>query len=451
MGAVNRRTLMIATPLVAVLTLMIGLRVGAGEAVQTAQVIAAAPGRPTPAGTPYAWQILTYLEDQGVRETVAMRDLVVVARGHGAEVRWTGASNEDGIAEANFVLPGDGPVEIEVLRAGAKEPLARGTVEPRARPITVGEARARPSKREGQPIDVHVEGQRLVVGFPTPLWVQIGGAKSLHVDPEPGLLADAPVMGCDGWAEIAVTAQSHVIGLSLATHEPDGVWIGALPVAPGSFFVGSPRWIAEGTPSAAVLVAPNPRTVVYAEIDDETGRVAAAALDVKSEPGDPTPRAHWPLPAMAPGLHWLVVSGEPRGAETLAGAAIARPFLVGHLVEDPHGVRETEACSLGPWLARHSATGFPRWLALDGMDTRGAKNRARYRAGMFIGLASLLSAALLEVLLLLRSARESRAALALASEEEGAAPVKPGGNLLLGVLVAVLGFAFLAALLIAKA
>ena len=438
---------MIAAPLVAVATLMVGLRIGAGEAVQTAQVIAAAPGRPTAAGTPYAWQILTYLEDQGVRETVAMRDLVVIARAHGAETRWAGASNEDGIAEASFTLPGDGPVDLEVLRAGAKEPLARGTVAARPRSITVGETRARPSKRDGQPIDVHVEGQRLVVGFPTPLWVKIGSAKSLDVEPEPGLVADAARLGCDGWAEIPVTAQSHVIGLTLKAHDPNGVWIGALPVAPGSFFVGSPRWIAEGTPAEAVLVAPNPRTVVYAEIDDETGRVAAAALDVKVEGGDPTPRAHWTLPAMAAGLHWLVVSGDPRGAETLAGAAIARPFLVGKA----DGVRETEACSMGPWLARHSAGGFPRWLALDGMDTRGAKNRARHRAGMAIGLLSLLSAALLEVLLLLRSARETRATMAAAMAEHAAAPSKPGGNLGVGLLVAVLGFAFLAALLIAKA
>ena len=438
---------MIAAPLVAVLTLMAGLRIGAGEAVQTAQVFAAAPGSATPAGTPYAWQILTYLEDQGVRETIPMRDLVVVARRGASEARWTGASDEDGIAEANFTLPGDGSVAIEVLRAGAKEPLARGTVEARPRAITVGEVRARPSKRDGHPIDVFVEGERLVVGFPTPIWVQSDGVKSLHVDPEPGLLADVPLLTCDGWAEIPVTAQSHVIGLQLTTRDPDGVWFGALPVAPGSFFVGSPRWIAENTQSAAVIVAPNPRTVVYAEVDDATGRVAAAALDVKVEPGDPTPRAHWTLPAMAAGLHWLVVSGEPRGAETLGGAAIARPFLVG---KTP-GINESDACSVGPWLARHSVGGFPRWLAIDGMETRGANNRARHRAGMAIALIALLSAAILEVLLLLRSARETREAMARATADEDAAPAKPVGSLVVGVLVAVLGFAFLAALLIAKA
>ncbi len=204
-----------------------------------------------------------------------------------------------------------------------------------------------------------------------------------------------------------------------------------------------------------MLVAPNPRNVVYAEVDDDHGRVFAAALPVVVEQGDPVPRARLTIPGLANGLHWLVVSGEPRGAEHLAGAAIAKPFLVGASPEF-----KERLCGLGPWLAQRPPTnGFPRWLALDGMQTRGAKNRARHRMGLVIGLGSLLLAAVLEILLLTAASREARAVMMLA-EREGGAPDEdvgkvvtqaPGGGLAIAILVALLGFALLAALMIARA
>lgn len=437
----NRRALMIAAPLVAVGTLMVGLRIGAGEAVETAQVWTAPPGKPTATGTPYAWQLLTYLEDQGVRETIAMQDLEVVARGSGGEARWTGASNADGIAEPGFVLPGTGPVAIEVKRHGVT--LAEGTLTvPAPWSITTGEAFARPTKLEGHPMKVLVEGGRLVPGWPTSLWIEIDKAKGPKAEPEPGLSVEAPGAACDGWAELPVTARAHIAGLELKTTEPDGTWFGALPVAPGALFVGMPRWLPEDTADRAVVVAPVARTTAYVEIDDEHGRVAAAALELKAEPGDPSPRATWVIPPLAAGLHWLVVAGSPLDATQMKGATIARPFLVG-------GGR-TEACRVGPYLAQHAPVGFPRELAIDGMATRGAKNRLRHRIGMAIGLVSLLAAATLETLLLLRAAREAKDALARAAAEEDEVPSKPGGNLTVGLLVALLGFAFLAALLVAK-
>jgi hypothetical protein len=353
---------------------------------------------------------------------------------------------------------------------GEPLPLATGMVEWTTPPLWGREraddgsrAVARPSKREGTlPIDVLVEGERLVVGFDTTLWVHVaerGGAAShvaIEVSPEPGLVVDrSPKVQCDGFAELTATAQAHVVGMEITAKADDGakrgVWFGALPVAPGAFFVGHPRFVPEGRAETAVLVAPNPRKVVYAEIDDEHGRVFAAALPVTSEPGDGVPRARLDMPVLARGLHWIVVSGEPRGAERMTGATIAKPFLVG----GDAAVRPDEPCSLGPWLARRPAAGFPRWLAVDGMATRGASNRARHRAGMLIGLVSLFAAAVLEVLLLTAASREARAALLLA-ELDAAAPADritakaPGGGIAVALLVALLGFALLAALMIAK-
>ncbi|HVJ92399.1 MAG TPA: hypothetical protein VM580_21510, partial [Labilithrix sp.] len=323
----------------------------------------------------------------------------------------------------------------------------------------------RPSKREGTiGLDVLVEGERLVVGFETPVWVRVvpptdadAARVTLHVDPEAGLRVDKDEAktSCDGWAEIAATAEGHVTGMQVEAKDAagrKGVWFGALPVAPGAFFVGAPRFVPENKAEDVVLVAPNPRNVVYAEVDDERGRVFAAALPLAIEPGDPVPRARFTMPPLAPGIHWLVVSGEPRGAEKLAGAAIAKPFLVG----GAPGVRPAEACSLGPWLARRPASGFPRWLAVDGMETRGAANRARHRLGLFIGLASLLVAAVLEVILLTAASREARAAMAIAgldetdAERERVTAKTPGGSLAVALLVALLGFALLAALIVAK-
>jgi hypothetical protein len=476
----RRTALIVLAPIVSVATLMLGLRVGAGNAVRSASVFAAPPGKPASAGgpTPFAWQILTYLEDRSVRETIAMNDIVLIARSKGKEARWEGASNADGVAEAVFELPSfaDGdPVDVEVRTKTDAMPLAAGvaswkTTKWPAAPDDIGErAAARPSRREGAiGIDLLVEGERLVVGFETPMWAH-AVAPSLDpsriawsVTPEPGLSADlatGATSKCDGWVELPSQANAHVVGIQIeakiASPTEDarkGVWFGALPVAPGAFFVGAPRFVPEGKAEDVVLVAPNPRNVVYAEVDDEHGRVFAVVLPVTASPSDPVPRARFTMPKLAPGLHWIVASGEPHGAERLAGAAIAKPFLVG----GAPGVRPEEACSIGPWLARRPATGFARWLAVDGMAVRGASNRAYHRLGLFIGLVSLLAAAILEVLLLTAASREARAVMLLADLDEPEADRDqvtarpPGGNLAIALLVAMLGFALLAALMIAK-
>jgi hypothetical protein len=415
--------------------------------------------------------VLTYLEDRGVRETIAMRDLTVIVRTQsGKESRWSGSSNVDGIAEASLEIVGPGEtLTVEVDQKGEREPLAFGVVTPPASwaaqsRSTESAAAARPSKREGAiGLEVVVEGERLVVGWESTVWARAidpGGdpaRTTIVVTPEPGLVLDrASKVGCDGWAELRVVAQAHVVGVQIDAKDPEGrtgTWFGALPVAPGAFFIGSARSIPAGQAQTATLVAPNPRSVVYAEVDDEVGRVFASALTLSVEPGDPTPRARFAMPPLAPGLHWIVVSGEPRGAERLAGAAIAKPFLVG----SAPGVQPEEACSIGPWLARRPAAGFPRWLAVDGMSTRGASNRSRHRAGLFIGLLSLFAAAVLEILLLTATSREARAMMLLAeldepeAERERVTARSPGGGLAIALLVAMLGFALLAALMIAKA
>lgn len=478
----------------AVLTLMIGLRIGAGEAVRAGVVYGAPPGHPAPDGkTRLAWQLLTFLDDRGVKETVPMRGLTVTAHARGQEARWSGASNADGVAEIALAMEGiayGDPIDLEVRAEGEKDPIATGRV---SWPATKNEDRsigaetavaARPTVRSGVVgLDVVIEGERLIAGFSTPLWVRVtppsGAAKTgmvIEADPEPGLLAErekATTCGA-GWAEFPMTAQAHVTGAGFvargrATAEVDGgadgganagaggvtgKWFGALPVAAGAFFVSVPRWLKENEASTAVLIAPNPRDVVYAELDDTRGRVVAAALPVATEKGDPTPRARFDLPPLAPGLYWLVVSGEPRGAEKMAGAALGKTFVVGD--GQAQGVNVHDACSLGPFVAQRPAAGFPRWVALDGLPARSASNLFRHRLGLFIGLVSLLAAGILETLLLVAASREARIALQLAELDEDDPAAKkvtaatPGGGVVAAILIVVLGLALLAVLLIAK-
>jgi hypothetical protein len=541
-----RAIIQLGAPVVAVAALMVGLRVGASDAVRAAVVFGAPPARAAAGGeTRLAWQVLTFRDDRGVRETLALKGLSVTARARGQEARWTGESNEDGVAEVSLAFHVDAAagsagagaftaeddVEIVVRQDGDPVPLAAGRAAWDERPDTWGAAPAaaagtseaagtsagtgtdggtdaragahggtgaaagdgspadasavaaavatsivRPAKRDGAiGLDVVVEGERLVTGFPTPVWVRAStppgvprGGVTIAVTPEPGLRPerDRATTCDDGWAELSLVAEAHVTGAALAATAPGhpdvrGAWFGALPVAAGAFFPKMPRVLPAGAPAPVVLVAPNPRSVVYAEIDDTRGRAFGAALPVKLEPGDPTPRARFELPPLAEGLHWLVVSGEPRGAERLRGASIAKPFLVtaspsGALGDAP-GVDVQSACSVGPWLAQRAASGFPRWVALDGLPARSAGNAGKRRLGLVIGVVALAAAGLLEALLLVATSREARVDLALASlEEDGVSAEEvtakpPGGSLAIAILVAILGFALLAALFVAKA
>lgn len=469
----RRQALIVGAPIVAVATFMLGLRVGAGEAVVAAKVFVAPPGRAVNGHVPLALQLLTYREKQRVPETVALANLTVIARAGSKEARWTGSSNEDGIAEVALAFDGEqlpSPVHIEVLREGEPEPLAVGTfTAERRRDWAAGldpkgtAPSVRPAKRDGDiGLEVHLEDGRLAVGFPSPVWVRAEPAARLELAPEPGLdIVRQRTCGgaSEGWSLLEVRALAHVVGLGIEARDMNdasrhGTWFGGLPVAAGAFAVELPRSIPEGRASTVEIIAPNPRSVAYAEIDDHEGRVIAEILRpaVKSGERDQVPRATLRIPPLARGLHWLVVSGEPRGAESLLGAAIAKPFLVGD--DEP-----ADECRLGPRLAQSAkAEGFPRVLALDGMATRGEKNRARHRTGLFIGLLALFAAAALEVLLLTAASREARAVLLLAElDADGQRPKAaitarpPGGNLAVALLLAVLGFALLAVLLFMKA
>jgi hypothetical protein len=466
---------MVATPVLAVATLIVGLRLGAVGAVRSASVFAAPPGRPIAPGqpAPMALQVLTYVDDRSVRESVPMKGLSVRLRGRDHEARWFGESNADGIAEATLSLPEallHEELDLEVRSEGEGEALAQGRVSLReaawpspSDPFAEAQP-VRPSYRSGAlALDVFVEGGRIPVGTRTSAWLRIG-ARAPHAPleisaaPDIGLrLAEPrPAIRCEGWAELALVAEAHVVGLRIDVRDAEGqtgAWYGALPVAPGAFAITMPRRVSEGEGVKAEILAPNPRHVAYVEIDDAQGRVYASALTLVERKERLWPAAVFSIPPLSPGLHWLVVAGEPRGAEGMTGASIGRPFWVG----PPPGAALPEPCGLGPWLSQRQHLGLPKRLWLDGLTMRGTAAERRRRLGLALGFGALLVGAALEALLLIGLARLSRARMERetmdldTSERHLMTQGTPGGSVGVAVLLAVLGFGLLAALLLAKA
>ncbi len=434
-----RKTAIIVTPLVAMAALATGLRIGASGSMRAAVVYSAPPAR---GSNVLAWQVQTILDDRGAREAIAISDLVVTARHGKNAAEWRGASNGDGIAETRLDLPGVRPgdeVWLDVRSGEAS--LAKGRAE--WGPAWNDIARStwvRTSPKDGAiQLDVAPLGGKLAVGFPGSVWVRatdratgkpLSGV-ALEVEPEPGLEVTTPhLVTCGaGWAEIVATPTFHVVGMSLHAKKDgaDGLWYGGLPVAGGASHVAVPMRIAPAEGRSIDVIAAGTRGAIYAEVDDGSGRAFAQVLAA--------PRGTLDLPPLGEGIHWIVTSNEPRGAESLGGSAVAQPVLVGKITGD--------ACETGALLAQSSATGFPRHLALDGLAGRREAIRTKDRLGVTIGLAALAVAAALETLLVLGSVRRMNADLPAAFTRRS-----PVGSVAIGLLAALLGFALLAALLL---
>ena len=451
------RGAMVLTPLVAVATLAAGLRIGASPALRAAIVY----GAPPAAGhRGLAWQIVTIVDDRGVREAIELAHVSVYARARGSESRWEGSTNADGVAEVWLDLPGvvvGDSVQIEVRTAGEASPLAVGLASwpeelPRGR--SAPPAFVRSSRQDGDLVmDVAVYGGRLAPGFASSLWVRVTdkstgapfvGAR-IDADPEPGLAVqpDHVTTNSTGSAELAANAEIHVVALGLRASagsgpaRKSGVWFGAIPVAPGASFVAMPLTLAPREAHAFDVLVPTVLRRVYAEVDDGEGRAFATSLPVEHS------RAALTVPPLEPGKYWLVTAGDPRGAESLEGAALARPFLVA----DP----AVDRTSLGFSLTHSPQPHFSRFVVLDGVPAKRRADGSRHRRGLAIALGALGVAAALETLLVLRAVVRSKRLLALSDViDEDSGAIEPPVNALsvgIGLLVALLGFALLAALL----
>lgn len=461
------RALMVATPFVAMLTLAVGLRVGASDVVRAA-VVSGAPS--SHGSTVRAWPVMVFDDDNGQREAAAHVPLVVQATAGGKTALWQGTTNEDGAAELSLDLPA-GPVQLQARVDGAV--VAYGVAEVPAAlardPVT--SAWAKFARREGDVVlDVALQGQRAASGFPSSVWVRatdgktqapVGGVK-IAIDPDAGLtLAQSTVTADDrGWAHITATPLGYSVPLVLHAKAADGrtgEWAGGLFVSPGASGLVAKDLYAPDEDVVFDVVVPTVRTTAYVEIDDAQGRAWGAAVPIPPSTSS-TPRATVTGPKLAPGLYWIAAAGDASGAAALGPGSITRPFFVAKTAVDalafgtdaatcaaPGDVRDTPRV-VSACLALVAPTGVPRWLAVDGFAYKKERDAMQRARGLTIAMLGLLVAILLEAVLVLRGAALARAELRAAeksAEGGGAKLVGRGWNVAVGLLLAMMGFALI--------
>jgi hypothetical protein len=458
----------------------LALRSGAIADVSAA-IVRGAP----PSGGVLVWQVTTFREAQGVRETRRIDALAVRATYAGRTAEWRGSSNDDGIAEVTLPLGDvrpDQPLVLEVRDERRGAVLAEGIA--RWESVAWGGAKApepafvRPTARDGAlGIDVVVEGERLAPSFPGRVWVRAttmdgaGTARdandvrsppplrdvAFELEPEPFVELDTrTVRPCaSGWGVFRATAHAHVAGLRIVARTPserEGHWYGALPVAPGSATIVSATTLRPHEETTLDLRAPPAARSLYAELSDASGRRWAEALPL-APGGSGFAEAAIHLPKLDPGLYELVLAGDARGAEAMGTHTRAVPILVNAGAE-----ANASACALDDPGRRAAAGPFPRFTALDGLADAHLALAAQRRRAHAIALAFVAVGAVAEALLLLSGVIASRRALAesiataLASGAriDGAGLPSRRGELVAlgsGLLLALLGFALLGAAL----
>lgn len=483
------RLLAVLAPFAAALAVAAGLRWGAPQGVAAAIVY----GAPAAASaTAAAWQVFAFRDDGGSRWPMAAAPLSIVTRHGESFAQWRGDTNADGVAEARLPILG-APIRLDVS-AGATL-LARGDA---AVPTVASAVRAAPApsypawapfaRRNGRlAIDVAVLGQRVAPGFPATICAQVTDAAThapmagveVRADDDPGLTPGlGGVTDSAGWARITVIPVGLAISLSLRALRPErsesrmtdaertgvgtwtGEWVGGLYASPGAAKLETrARWSPAEEPEID-LVAPSARQLAYVEVDDDRGRAWATSVPLVPDAGHALPSARIRVPRLPPGLYWAVAAGDPRGASELGPGTSVRPFFVASSDDAALGLgtdRSTcmtraqspeNAGALWPCLCVAAARPVARWVALDGVPMQLASAGARHARGVVIALGAVGLAALLEVVLLLRAALPAHAAFADPFETtRGPARtvLARSWTVVIAILVALLGFALLAA------
>lgn len=465
----GERALLVATPFVAMAAVGIGLRVGASDAIVAATVFSAPASL---AGLGLAWQVVAFEVNRGGREPLVRQSLDVTARAGSATVKWSGSTNEDGVAEMRLPLADADIVALDIQSGNDILASGEARVPPRLERPAIAPVWMPFARREGPIVlDVAVLGQRMAPGFPASIWVRATDAATqaripdvtFTVEPDGSLtFGRGGRTQADGWAEMTATAAGFAISLGLHARSPDGrtgEWNGGLFASPGAAKLETKRRWATGEVPTIDLIAPTARTSEYFEIDDANGRVWAATVPL-IRADDDTAGATVKALALPPGLYWAVVANDASGGALLGPGTAALPFFVADT--DDLALRfatDRAACddapppalavhALGPCLALAAATPTARWTALDGFSAKNAKLQRKRMRGMTIAWASVLMAMALEGLLLIRAAtqgRQKRQPSNPTEDPEDDLVMAPRFQGAVAVLVALLGLALVAA------
>ena len=463
------RVLLIGAPFAAIVAVAVGLHLGAADTVRAAVVFGAPPAY---AGTGLAWQIVVADQVGAMREPIAGAHIDVVAHSATGAARWRGQTNADGVAEIALALGTADGLTLHVSADGVA--LAEGQARAEPPPSVPGTQQApfpvwMPfARRTGSiAIDVAVLGQRVAPGFAASVLVRAtDGATTralagvtIDVEPDASLASagDPALTDANGWALIRVTPVGLAVALRVhawTAGGPVGDWEGGLYVSPGAASLQTRlRWSQRATPTLEIAAPPTSRAI-YLEVDNERGRAWAdfvtlpASADAKVD-----------LPALLPGLYWAVAAADAKGATTLGPGTAALPFFVAE--SDAQACAFGVApCDCGPaieaasndlvsCLATAPVRPVARWVALDGFAAKQARTATERSRGLAIAVGALIVAALIEAAVLLRAAVVSRVRMGFAAGSiAGSERASRALGVAIALLVAVLGFALLAAFLV---
>ena len=371
-----------------------------------AAVVYGAP--PSGAGTGLAWQIVAFDEDRGFREPAPLRDLDVVARQGRREVRWHGATNDDGAVEMQlpFATPAgrtsrsgrqgaSSPPATPTRSAAAGARAARDVVGAASRGARATSCSTWPSSGSAwRPASPRASG----CARRTPRRTRRSPASSSSRSATPSFVPAASRRD-DRRARLGAHRRRRRWGTrwrSSCTRGREsgraGEWAGGLFVSPGAAELArrsASRRTRAGDRRRGARRCGRRRTW---RSTTRTGARGPRAVPVKGAPGE-MPRATVRVPPLAPGLYWAVAAGDPAGASELGPGTIARPFFVAASDEAALAFgTDPETCAppprrarrrrvVGACLALAGATPVPRWTALDGLHDAARARRGEARAG----------------------------------------------------------------------
>ncbi len=466
-----RTVLMVTAPLASLMTLALGLRIGAEAGVHAVSV-SATPRSPS---VSHGYLRLTaYYDETGVKETVELAELVVTVHVRDNDQVETTKTNTDGILDVPVELPADiGDDEELLVRVNRKAepfPLVEGRIKasvlaPEKNTSTLGYRALRPTKQAGDiVVDLSVPDGRVAAEANTRAFVRMRRDGAPPANPKVELAPEGGMEGSvvrvcpkEGMAELSLVATFPITGIGIVVTDGEGAdkkngeWFGAVPVAMGAPRVQLPASEPADVPFHVEVRASNARAGVYVVIDDAKGRAFSdyKPLHVTTSGAE---SATVDVPALPEGLYFLTASGDPKAIDALDSSAVARPFLVRKSPPD--------VCSLLDALTPAAAP-LKRVPVLDGLYVRRQGDRQKKRRGLFLGILSLTVASLLEIVLLLSAAKDARSDLAarmseVLNEDEAAgidADERRSSSvprMAIAILIGLLGFALIGAFVISR-
>lgn len=388
MGSLTARILAWLTPFLAAAIFIIGVRVGAHEALLgvTLHVPAGAYG-----ARMFPIEVTVFEDDRTVREGKPNMPVTAFASRCGKEQ----------ILTVETGVHGDGVIPIQ-LDAGCTDPAVRLRIEAPLKNVifedtirTVPPASGASSAIRplgNTPADSALAVFSLTQAIPadeaSPLWVRsrVGPIATLHAEPEGGLdVGTITPSSCDAslW-EVRVTPRFHVTGMTLTATFKNGAksatWFGAIPVSKGTAAISLAPNIPKTEGLKVPFRFPGDRDSVYVAVDNAQGRF----WETRQKTTDPAV-----LPHLEAGLYWLHIASEPLQAAE-RGQISTRPFIVSQAGECANTLQILESAG--------NMDVAPTSSVLEGLPQNTA---ARHRLGLIIAMFGLLLGLAIEILILL--------------------------------------------------